>query len=224
MIKVKNVSKSYSQGSSVIPVLENISFSLKTSKSLAIVGPSGCGKTTLLSLLAGLDAPDQGELWVYGQNLGGMNEKERVNFRSQNIGMVFQQFHLIPHLTVLENVCLPLEIHSSVFSKTSRNILEKARTYLKKVDLLHRLHHLPSQLSGGEQQRTAIARACIHNPKLILADEPSGSLDQKSAQQAVQLLFSLVQQHKSTLIIVTHNQSLAQRCQNQFFLSEQSWT
>ena len=222
MIKVKNVSKSYSQGDSLIPVLKNVCFSLKPSSSLAIVGPSGCGKTTLLSLLAGLDSPDQGELWIHGQNLSDMNEKERVDFRSQNIGMVFQQFHLIPHLTVLENVCLPLEIQESFFSKTSSSISDKALTYLKMVGLLHRLHHRPSQLSGGEQQRTAIARACIHHPQLILADEPSGNLDPKSAQQAIQLLFSLVKQHNSTLIIVTHNQSLAQNCQNQFLLSQSS--
>ncbi len=216
MIEIKQLSKTYFQGETPIPVLKNINLSLKKADTLAITGPSGCGKTTLLSILAGLESPDEGEVWVQGKNLTSMSEKERVNFRSHYIGIVFQQFHLIPHLTALENVSLPLEIH-----KKSNYIL-KAQEQLKQVGLSHRLHHFPKQLSGGEQQRTAIARACIHHPQLILADEPSGNLDKHSAQQVIDLLFSLVEKNKSTLILVTHNPNLAQRCQNQFPLSDQN--
>ena len=218
MIEVQQLSKSYSQGNTLIPVLKNINFSLKPTNTLAVIGPSGSGKTTLLSLLAGLTAPDQGNIHIKGKNLTKMNEKERIDFRSQFIGIVFQQFHLIPHLTALENVSLPLEIHQN----PSKTALEKAKIQLQQVGLSHRLHHFPRELSGGEQQRTAIARACIHHPKLILADEPSGNLDQYSAQNVMDLLFSLVEKNQSTLILVTHNLKLAQRCQKQFLLENQS--
>ena len=219
MIEVQHLSKSYSQGNTSISVLKNINFSLKPADTLAVIGPSGSGKTTLLSLLAGLDTPDQGNILLQGKHLTKMTEKERIDFRSQFIGIVFQQFHLIPHLTALENVSLPLEIH-----QTSPKIaLEKAKIQLQQVGLSHRLHHFPRQLSGGEQQRTAIARACIHRPKLILADEPSGNLDQHSAQNVMNLLFSLVEKNQSTLILVTHNLKLARHCQKQFLLENQSF-
>ena len=212
MIKVQNIYKTYCQADLSVPVLNNVSFVLDSSKTLAITGPSGSGKTTLLSLLAGLESPDQGDIFIDNKNISSMNESQRMEFRRQNVGIVFQQFHLMSHLTALENVCLPLEIMNA------SEVHEKALDQLKKVQLSHRLNHLPAQLSGGECQRVAIARASVNNPSLLLADEPSGNLDKQSAAQAMDLLFSLVKENKMTLILVTHNLSLANLCDHQINL------
>lgn len=212
MIEVKNICKNYYRAGQKIPVLSNVNFSLDRSKTLAVTGPSGSGKTTLLSLLAGLESSDGGDIFIDNQNISTMNEPQRMEFRRQNVGIVFQQFHLMSHLTALENVSLPLEITND--SKAN----EKALEQLKKVQLSHRLNHLPAQLSGGECQRVAIARASVNNPTLLLADEPSGNLDKQSATQAMDLLFSLVKENKMTLILVTHNLSLASLCDHQINL------
>ena len=216
MITVRNIYKTFQQAGKKIPVLKNINFTLETAKTLAIAGPSGCGKTTLLSLLAGLDFPDNGDVLIDEKNILTMSESERLRFRSKNIGIVFQQFHLMPHLTALENVSLPLEILKKPQAE------KKAKEQLEAVGLSHRFGHFPSQMSGGECQRTAIARAVIIRPKLLLADEPSGNLDQNSAGAVMDILFSLSTLYKTTLILVTHNKALAQRCRVQFNLSKGS--
>ena len=216
MITVQNICKTFHQAGKKIPVLQNINFTLNEAKTMAVAGPSGCGKTTLLSILAGLDFPDSGDVLIDGKSIVTMNDSELLQFRAKNIGIVFQQFHLMPHLTALENVSLPLEILKT--PKASA----KAKEQLESVGLSHRFDHFPSQMSGGECQRTAIARAVITRPKLLLADEPSGNLDQSSAQPAMDLLFSLSSLYKTTLILVTHNTALAKRCGVQFNLSQGS--
>ena len=215
MIKVQNICKTYYQAGQPVPVLNNVSFYLDSSKTLAVTGPSGSGKTTLLSLLAGLESPDQGEIFFKDQKISSMNELEKIKFRRQNTGIIFQQFHLMPHLTVLENVCLPLEIAGL---GTADNIKTRACAELEKVKLSHRLNYLPSRLSGGEQQRTAIARACVVRPLLLLADEPSGNLDKTSAKEVIDILFSIVKENKASLVLVTHNLSLAKLCDHQIDL------
>ena len=204
MIDAAKLCKTYQQGATKVHALKNISFSLNAGESLAVTGPSGSGKTTLLSILAGLETPSSGTLAMAGENILLKSEKEKTSFRVKNIGIVFQQFHLLPHLTALENVSLPLEIAGE------KDFIPQAQKMLEQVGLGHRLHHFPSQMSGGEQQRTAIARACIAHPRVLLADEPTGNLDQQSGRQAMDILFSLVK--NSALVLVTHNMELAQRC------------
>lgn len=176
-------------------------------ESLAIVGASGSGKTTLLSLLAGLDTPSSGTITFLGQVISALDEDARAQLRAMSVGFIFQNFQLMPSLTALENVMLPLELKGN---KKSQAI---AKQWLSNVKLDHRYHHYPSQLSGGEQQRTAIARAFAISPKLLFADEPTGNLDKKSAQMVSQLLFELNHTLQTSLIIVTHDESLAHQCQ-----------
>lgn len=185
---------------------------VKAGEKVAILGPSGCGKSTLLSLLAGLDKPDVGTVEIDGQNLAKMSEDERSQTRSEKLGIVFQQYHLMRNLTAIENVGLPLEI----LGKT--DYADRARISLKKVGLSHRVAHFPSEMSGGECQRVAIARALVTQPSLVLADEPSGNLDQKTGQEVMDMLFSLCEEYKTTLILVTHNQELANRCDRALLL------
>jgi putative ABC transport system ATP-binding protein len=206
MLQMINVSKSFQQGDQFIQVLNEFQLDLKAGETLALLGPSGSGKSTLLSLLAGLDRPDSGSVIIDHQHLNQMDEEQLTAFRGANIGIIFQQFHLFPHLTALENVMLPLEILDQ------QKAAEKAADALEKVGLQHRLQHFPHQMSGGENQRIAIARAFVIKPRILLADEPSGSLDQKTGDQVMDLLFNLVQKEKTTLILVTHNESLAKRC------------
>lgn len=209
MVEVTRVEKSFQQGDQTISVLKNLSFTLNTGETLAIVGPSGCGKSTLLSILAGLDRADAGVVRIADRNLGDLNEQQLTRFRAEHIGIVFQQFYLFPHLTALENVMLPLEI------LRHDNADEQARAALGLVGLEHRLQHFPHQLSGGENQRVAIARAFVIKPRLLLADEPSGSLDTRTGEQVLELLFDLVSREHTTLILVTHNDALAARCTRQ---------
>ncbi len=211
MIQVQNIHKNFQQALRTIEVLKNISFKVDTTKSLAIVGPSGSGKTTLLSLLAGLEKPDSGNIQIDSQNITQMNESELVQFRSNNIGIVFQQYHLMPHLTALENVSLPLEI------TRKKKYIQKAKEQLAKVGMDHRFNHLPSQMSGGECQRVAIARASVTHPRILLADEPSGNLDALSGKKAMEALFSLAKE--TTLILVTHNMDLANKCEEKIQIS-----
>ena len=208
ILELKHIKKSFEQPmAGTIQVLNNINFSIDAGETIAITGHSGSGKTTLLSLIAGLDLPDTGEILLDGENLCRMKENQLARFRALKIGMIFQQFHLMPHLTARENISLPLEILKQ------DKISHRVDDMLEKVGLTHRQHHIPAQLSGGENQRVAIARALIITPKLLLADEPTGNLDIQTGNRIAALLFDLVERENKTLIMVTHNLVLADRCQ-----------
>ena len=212
IISLNKISKTYFQGSQRIEVLSQLSLQVKSNKSVAILGQSGSGKSTLLTLLAGLDHPDFGEVSIDGQDLSKLSQDELSQFRSKTMGIVFQQYHLMNNLTALENVGIPLELQKVSHYETA------AREALKMVGLSHRLAHFPSQLSGGECQRVAIARAIVNEPKIILADEPSGNLDDKTGQEVMSLLFKLCQDRGQTLILVTHNHELAKSCDRTLML------
>lgn len=206
MIQIKGLKKSFGSAESKIEILKGIDLEIQEGESLALTGKSGSGKSTLLSLLAGLDRPDDGEIIICGKEVLKISDKDLTRFRSQTIGIVFQQFHLVSTLTAIENVLLPLEINKYP------NAFERARYLIEAVGLAHRSHHLPSELSGGECQRVAIARAIAISPKLLLADEPSGNLDEETGRQVMDMLFKLVTDTKSTLVLVTHDSELAKRC------------
>ena len=207
ILKVENVSKSYPQPESGnLQVLTDCSFQISEGETVAITGQSGSGKTTLLSLIAGLDRPDSGIISLAGVEIHAMGEDKLARFRAKKTGMIFQQFHLMPHLTAEENVKLPLEI-----LKTN-NIAEKTANILEKVGLTDRKTHMPGQLSGGECQRVAIARALVVEPSVLLADEPTGNLDVKTGEIVANLLFNLVESSGMTLVVVTHNLDLAMGC------------
>lgn len=206
VLEVKNITRSLPLAGSEIAILNGISFSLEQGRSLAITGPSGSGKSTLLGILAGLDSPNSGEVWLAGQNIARLSENQLAKVRNQHVGMVFQSFNLIPTLTAIENVELPLFAQSS-----QRNTRQRAREMLELVGLGDRLHHLPSQLSGGQQQRVAIARALINRPTLLVADEPTGNLDSKTGEAILALFTRLQHELNLTLIIATHDPLVAQR-------------
>ncbi len=214
ILSLKNISKNYSQGNKSIEVLKNLNLSVEKGKIVCILGQSGSGKSTLLSLICGLDRPDSGEVIFENKNLNEMNDNALTSFRGKNLGIVFQQFHLIPHLTALENVELPMEILGLPA------VAAKAREALSLVGLADRLTHFPDQLSGGECQRVAIARAMVTEPKLILADEPSGNLDYKTSEQVMGVLFKIVRDLNLTMVLVTHNEELANRCDARYVLRE----
>jgi len=219
MLEVKNLVRSFGQGTKKVEVLREMNLSLASGDTAAVLGRSGSGKSTLLSLLAGLDRPDSGEVVIAGKDLSTLTEAGLAEFRAREIGIIFQQFHLLPHLTAHENVSLALEISSQDRKALSLgSIRESAAEALAAVGLKDRLTHLPSMLSGGEQQRVAIARALIIEPRLLLADEPSGSLDQQTGEEIMELLFNLVSSRKTTFILVTHDFSLASRCNRAFQL------
>ncbi len=214
IISLHKISKTYFQGTQRIEVLYNLSLQVENSESVAILGQSGSGKSTLLSLLAGLDLPDFGSITVGHQDLSNLSQDELSQFRSKNLGIVFQQYHLMSNLTALENVGIPLELQKI------DNFDTAAREALKLVGLSHRIAHFPAQLSGGECQRVAIARAIVGKPKLILADEPSGNLDDKTGKEVMDLLFRLCKERKQTLILVTHNHNLAYNCDRTLVLKD----
>ena len=214
LIKLSKVTKNFHQGNQRIEVLNDINLTVNNGEKIAILGQSGTGKSTMLSLMAGLDLPDLGTIQIDNQNLATLNQNELSQFRSKNIGIVFQQFHLMKHLTALENVSIPLELQKE------KNADELARNALNLVKLSHRLAHFPSQLSGGESQRVAIARAMVTQPRIVLADEPSGNLDQKTGNEIMELIFDLCKKHKQTLLLVTHNHELAKKCDRTFILSD----
>lgn len=216
MIQVQSISKGFTQGDRSIYVLQDMSFEVPQGETLAILGPSGSGKSTLLSLLALLDSPDRGDILFNQESTKPWSENERTNFRGKNIGIVFQQFHLVPYLTALENVTLPLVINSELKEK---EINQRALELLDHVGLGQRAHHRPSQLSGGESQRVALARALIHKPHLLLADEPSGNLDQKTAKSVMDMFFDLIKKTNTTTILVTHDATLAERCDRRLQLT-----
>ncbi len=214
IIKVEQLHKSVDSGHDHIRILKSVSFSVESGESVAIVGASGSGKSTLLGLLAGLDTPTEGTISVKGKNLGELSEDQRAAMRAEHVGFVFQNFYLVPGLSVLENVMLPLEITHQKDSES------RARDYIERVDLSDRITHLPSQLSGGEQQRVALARAFVTEPDILFADEPTGNLDQQTGNKIIDLLFSLNAHSDTTLILVTHDNSLAARCQRKLGLDE----
>ena len=198
--------KTVDNGGEPLTILQDISFSVMPGETVAIVGASGSGKSTLLGLLAGLDEPSGGEVRLDGETLNALSEDQRARLRGRLLGFVFQSFQLLPSLTALENVMLPLELAG--VAKGS----ELARTWLERVGLAHRLQHYPKHLSGGEQQRVALARAFAPNPRLVLADEPTGNLDAATGQQIIELMFDLNTKQGTTLLLVTHDEAIAARC------------
>jgi putative ABC transport system ATP-binding protein len=215
-LQVTHLSKHVASGDSQISILNNVNLTINTGECVAIVGASGSGKTTLLTLLAGLDLPSSGDIFFQNQSLTKMPEEERAVLRGKNIGFIFQSFQLLPTLTALENVMLPLEIQYVDHQQAKL----KALDWLQKVGLTERVNHYPTTLSGGEQQRVAIARAFITNPKIILADEMTGNLDVQTGELVTDLLFALNQTEQTTLVLVTHDAQLAARCQRRLELRE----
>ena len=212
MLELKSLKKSYLQGSQSIEIFENLNFHLKEGQRVAIMGKSGSGKSTLLSLISGIIKADDGNISLNSVSYKDLEESQLNDFRATNIGFIFQNFHLVSYLNALENVMLPAEVCNIAKPK------EKAIELLKSVGLSHRLDHLPSQLSGGEKQRVAIARALIHNPKIILADEPSGNLDEETGNAVMDKLFELIKKNNTTLVLVTHSKDVAKRCEKTYEL------
>lgn len=206
ILKVENLNKTYRSGNHDLTVLKEVSFEIEEGETFAIVGPSGSGKTTLLGLCAGLDVSQAGNIWLCGQNLTSMNEDERALLRNRHVGFVFQDFQLLPTLTALENVVVPLELQG-----VGKAAMNRGKELLEKVGLGDRLHHYPSQLSGGEQQRVALARAFSNRPSILFADEPTGNLDGETGAKIEQLLFELNKELGTALVIVTHDLELAQK-------------
>ncbi|MDM5062402.1 ABC transporter ATP-binding protein [Aeromonas salmonicida] len=213
IIVVKGLGKTVSLGQESLTILEGIDLQVNTGETLALVGASGSGKSTLLGLLAGLDLPSEGDIEILGQSLVQLDEEGRARLRAEQVGFIFQSFLLLPTLSALENVMLPAELCGETRCEP------RARELLAAVGLSERLHHLPPRLSGGEQQRVAIARAFMTRPSLLLADEPTGNLDSKTGETVIELLFQLNREYGTTLVVVTHDHDLAQRCQRQLVMA-----
>ena len=207
ILKIHELEKTYTSGSKELTVLSDISFEVEQGSIFSIVGSSGSGKTTLLGLCAGLDHPSKGEIELCGSNLQDLNEDERALLRNKEVGFIFQNFQLLPTLTALENIIVPLELQGE------KNAAKFGLELLEKVGLADRQHHYPSQLSGGEQQRVALARAFSNKPSILFADEPTGNLDEETGEKVIQLLFQLNNEAGTTLIIITHDLDLANRTQ-----------
>ncbi|MEF1254318.1 MULTISPECIES: ABC transporter ATP-binding protein [unclassified Vibrio] len=206
VIKAHSLSKIVSTKQEQLTILEDVNLDIKEGESVAIVGTSGAGKSTLMTLLAGLDIPTSGEVNLLGQSLHTLDDEARAAIRSESVGFVFQSFLLIPSLSALDNVTLPCLLKGESEDK------QRATTLLESVGLGNRIHHSPTQLSGGEQQRVALARAFMIQPKVLFADEPTGNLDEQTASTIIELLFELNKKHGTTLVLVTHDQKLAKRC------------
>lgn len=207
ILEVQNLSRKYASGDRALTVLDDVSFHLGHRETCAIVGPSGSGKTTLLGLCAGLDLPSRGSVTINGVNLNDLNEDQRAQVRNEHVGFVFQNFQLLPNLTALENVMIPVELRGD------NQATDRARQLLTRVGLGDRLGHYPTQLSGGEQQRVALARAFINRPHILFADEPTGNLDAETAATVVELIFEMNDELDTALVLVTHNLELAARTQ-----------
>jgi putative ABC transport system ATP-binding protein len=205
-VELSHVTLSLPSRAGPVEILKGVDLRVKAGEAIGIVGPSGSGKTSLLMLIAGLERATSGSIAVAGTAIGGSSEDALATFRRDNIGIIFQSFHLIPTMTALENVAVPLEFRGLA------NAMQVAEAKLQRVGLSHRLSHYPGQLSGGEQQRVAIARALASGAKILLADEPTGNLDQDTGQQIIKLLFELKQQHGAALLLITHDRALAERC------------
>jgi len=206
IIKTENLGKTVPTSEGPLHILSSVELIINPGESIAIIGASGSGKSTLLSLLAGLDTPSVGSIMIKGHSLTDMDEDGRADIRNQYVGFVFQSFQLLPGLTALENVMLPLELAGDKLAKAS------ARALLDRVGLINRLSHYPNQLSGGEQQRVALARAFVTEPTILFADEPTGNLDSNTGEHIIDLLFQLNQEQQTTLVLVTHDPALASRC------------
>jgi|TARA_R110002020_G_scaffold4110_1_gene18190 putative ABC transport system ATP-binding protein len=207
ILKINGLEKTYTSGQKQLTVLKNISFDVEKGQTFSIVGPSGSGKTTLLGLCAGLDNPNAGSVELCGYDLNTLNEDERAQLRNREVGFIFQNFQLLPTLTALENVSVPLELQED------KNARTKSIELLEKVGLGDRMHHYPSQLSGGEQQRVALARAFSNRPSILFADEPTGNLDEETGENVIKLLFELNKEAGTTLVIISHDLDLANRTQ-----------
>jgi putative ABC transport system ATP-binding protein len=203
ILNIQNLSKTFKTSNGILTILHDINFSVEAGSTLAIVGPSGSGKTTLLGLCAGLDNASTGSVELNNVRLEKLNEDERAQVRNRYVGFIFQNFQLLPTLTALENAMVPLELRGE------KNVRARASELLDKVGLADRLNHYPSQLSGGEQQRVSIARAFVHQPRILFADEPTGNLDEETSNKIIKLLFDLNHEAGTTLVIVTHNLDLA---------------
>lgn len=213
-LNITNVVKSYRQGSEKLTILKDLNLKVDTGEVVAIVGASGSGKSTFLSLVAGLDSYDSGEIMINNQHLSGLTKKQMTQFRAETIGFVFQQFHLISHLTAFENLALPLQILNRPYDE--KFILQE----LDNVGLRSRAEHKPTEMSGGECQRLALARALITKPSLLLADEPSGNLDSETGQKVMSLFFDQVRKTKTTTLLVTHDLELAKMCDRKLILKQ----
>ena len=214
MLSARNLSKEYRSGDHQLTVLRDVNFSIEQGELVSIVGPSGSGKTTLLGLLAGLDTPTHGTVILDGTDITALDEDARAQLRGEKVGFVFQSFQLIPTLTAIENVQVPLELRGE------SDVFERSREVLERVGLGERLDHFPTQLSGGEQQRVAIARAFANRPRILFADEPTGNLDSDTGGRIVQLLETLNRESGSTIVLVTHDLTLARRCRRIIRLSD----
>jgi putative ABC transport system ATP-binding protein len=212
-IAVRNVSKTVRDADGLLPILSDVTLQVARGQTAALVGASGSGKSTLLALLAGLDLPTEGQISLLGHDITAMDEDSRAQVRRGKVGFVFQTFQLLPHLTALENVVMPLELDGQRTASESRQL---AASMLQKVGLGERLSHTPRTLSGGEQQRVALARAFVTQPAIVFADEPTGSLDVATGERIIELMFSLNAEQGATLILVTHDPSLAARCERRF--------
>ena len=214
MISLQNVTKTVRSGTELLTILDDVSFEIADGEFVAVTGASGSGKSTLLGLIAGLDAPSSGNIIVDGEDITDVSEDSLARLRSEKIGFIFQSFHLIPSLTAFENVLIPMEILGLP------NVRDRAARLIEAVDLTNRGHHYPAELSGGEQQRIAIARAFANSPKILLADEPTGNLDSKNGQHIFDLMKDLHKQHNVTLVLVTHDAHLASQAQRQIVLAD----
>ena len=210
LLQLKDVKKLYQLDEVIVRALNGLSLDIKKGEFVAIIGPSGSGKSTAMNLIGSLDTPTEGTVLLEGANISDASESELAQLRSRKIGFIFQTFNLIPSISALENVILPMTFHAQGLSRSDR--IEKAQNLLEQVGLGERLHNLPSQLSGGERQRVAIARALINNPEIILADEPTGNLDSKTGQEIIQILKKLHSQGK-TIILITHDLQIAKQAQ-----------
>lgn len=214
MIELRNLTKTVRSGTEDLTILSNVSLTIPEGEFIALTGASGSGKSTLLGLMAGLDAPSSGTITIDGDEITSMGEDGLAEIRSAKIGFIFQSFHLIPSLTAFENILIPMEIRGA------RDAREHAQKLLQDVDLVGRGHHYPAELSGGEQQRVAIARAFANHPKILLADEPTGNLDSKNGRHIFELMTQLHKERAITLVLVTHDQSLASEAQRQIVLKD----
>lgn len=215
MLKAENIERSYTIGKTTLEVLKGVSLEVKAGETVAIMGESGSGKSTLLHVMGGLDNPKAGKVQFKGQSVYGMSPARRSRFRAENVGFVFQSFHLLPELDILENVALP-----AMALRSSGNPKERAAGLLKEVGLGERIGHRPQELSGGEQQRAALARALMNEPDIVFTDEPTGNLDSKTGDKVLHYLFQLVESRGHTLVLVTHSKDVAARCSRQLVLKD----
>ena len=213
IVKAEGLTKQVATPDHVLTIVKHASFEVREGEAVAILGASGSGKSTLLGLLAGLDVPSGGKVWIAGEDLFALNEDGRARLRGQMVGFVFQSFQLLPALTALENVMLPLELARGA------DVVTRARKVLERVGLGERLGHYPRQLSGGEQQRVAVARAFVSEPRLLFADEPTGNLDSTTGEHIIDLLFEMNRERGTTLVLVTHDGELAKRCDRRLHIA-----